>query len=133
MCRYAMYGPYKEHFACFSCRKAFKQTSRFELPGEPRMGVRDPRIVLCPQCREPMRDMGLDFAAPARDDARQWKKVEILFDHGFTYHTCGCGAGARPARLRDVAEFLKKNEHRTEGRELLDRFEQRRANVRSRS
>lgn len=25
MCRYAMSGPYKSHFACFSCRKAFKQ------------------------------------------------------------------------------------------------------------
>lgn len=25
MCRYAMSGPYKSHFACFTCRKAFKQ------------------------------------------------------------------------------------------------------------
>jgi len=25
MCRYAFRGPYKEHFACFACRKAFKQ------------------------------------------------------------------------------------------------------------
>ena len=25
MCRYAMSGPYKRPFACFSCRKAFKQ------------------------------------------------------------------------------------------------------------
>lgn len=25
MCRYAMCGPYKSHFACFDCRKAFKQ------------------------------------------------------------------------------------------------------------
>lgn len=25
MCRYAMSGPYKRHYACFSCRKAFKQ------------------------------------------------------------------------------------------------------------
>ena len=25
MCRYAMHGPYKRHFVCFSCRKAFKQ------------------------------------------------------------------------------------------------------------
>src|SRR5579862_733643 len=27
MCRYAMYGPYKTHHACFACRKAFKQPS----------------------------------------------------------------------------------------------------------
>ncbi len=25
MCRYAISGPYKPHFACFACRKAFKQ------------------------------------------------------------------------------------------------------------
>ena len=25
MCRYAFSGPYKRHFACFACRKAFKQ------------------------------------------------------------------------------------------------------------
>jgi hypothetical protein len=25
MCRYGMSGPYKRHYACFSCRKAFKQ------------------------------------------------------------------------------------------------------------
>jgi hypothetical protein len=25
MCRYASSGPYKSHYACFSCRKAFKQ------------------------------------------------------------------------------------------------------------
>lgn len=25
MCRYAMHGPYKRHYACFLCRKAFKQ------------------------------------------------------------------------------------------------------------
>ena len=25
MCRYARSGPYKTHYACFSCRKAFKQ------------------------------------------------------------------------------------------------------------
>jgi hypothetical protein len=27
MCRYAIRGPYKIHYACFDCRKAFKQPS----------------------------------------------------------------------------------------------------------
>ena len=27
MCRYAFAGPYKRHYACFTCRKAFKQPS----------------------------------------------------------------------------------------------------------
>lgn len=31
MCRYAIYGPYKDIYACFKCRKVFKQTSASKL------------------------------------------------------------------------------------------------------
>ena len=31
MCRYAMSGPYKDIYACFNCRKSFKQVSRYDL------------------------------------------------------------------------------------------------------
>lgn len=31
MCRYAIYGPYKDIYACFKCRKVFKQTSALKL------------------------------------------------------------------------------------------------------
>ena len=32
MCRYAQYGPYKDHFACFRCRKSFKRLPVSEWP-----------------------------------------------------------------------------------------------------
>ena len=96
MCRYAMYGPYKNHFACFACRKAFKQP-----PISDWLAIRDRGYVYnelhrlwsykrglerreqelgfrladleaeyrdavhkCPECGEPMIDMGLDFKPP---------------------------------------------------------------------
>jgi hypothetical protein len=37
MCRYAQYGPYKRHFACFDCRKA--------LSGQHSHGSRMQRVI----------------------------------------------------------------------------------------
>jgi hypothetical protein len=52
--------------------------------------------------------MGLDFKAPKRKDKEQWKVVEILYEHGITFYSCGCGGpGYRPTRLREVPAFLK--------------------------
>lgn len=60
MCRYATF--YKEHYACFNCRKAFKKPALFDLPQQPCAG--ETRIVLCPQCRQQMVNLGRDFKAP---------------------------------------------------------------------
>jgi hypothetical protein len=58
-----------------------------------------------------MHNMGLDFKAPKQTDVEQWKKVEVLFDHGYAYGSCGCnGPGERPARLKDVPAFLQEEE-----------------------
>jgi hypothetical protein len=95
MCHYAMYGPYKDHYACFSCRKVF----RYHSGG---------REHLCPQCRGPLVSMGLDFKAPQQKDIEQWKVLEILHEHGIHFHSCGCGGpGYRPTRLRELPEFLQ--------------------------
>lgn len=117
MCRYAMSGPYKEKFACFSCRKVFKQTSRFELPAKTYAGMNH----ACPQCGQPMQDMGHDFQAPKQNDLKQWAKVALLYQNGFTYHSCGCGGpGYRPARLQEVPAFLEEQRSfRSEGEALL--------------
>jgi hypothetical protein len=54
-----------------------------------------------------MSNMGLDFKAPRQRDKRQWKKVRILFERGYTYHSCGCGGpGYRPRTLAEVPAFL---------------------------
>lgn len=120
MCRYGMYGPYKDIYACFACRKVFKQTSSYELTE----ADQDNRRYSCPQCGETMKDMGHDFHAPKQTDVKQWKKVKILYQHGFSFHSCGCGGpGYRPAQLREVAEFLEKNRrYMNEGEKLLSRL-----------
>ncbi|MMZ60643.1 hypothetical protein D1872_227510 [compost metagenome] len=120
MCRYAMYGPYKDIYACFACRKVYKQTSSGEMPA----GTYELLTHPCPQCSTPMKHMGHDFHAPKQTDVRQWRKVERLYEHGYAYHSCGCGGpGPRPAHLQDVDTFLK--ERRTfgsEGEALLSRW-----------
>jgi hypothetical protein len=67
--------------------------------------------------------MGLDFKAPPERDVKQWKKVELLFQHGFTFHSCGCcGPGLRPAELRDVESFLADNLPQSSGEKLVRRI-----------
>ncbi|WP_028544864.1 hypothetical protein [Paenibacillus taiwanensis] len=120
MCRYGLYGPYKDIYACFACRKVYKQTSQYELTEEERSQMKHS----CPQCGALMKDMGHDFKAPKQSDIKQWRKVEILFQHGFTYHSCGCGGpGHRPANLNEVYPFLEKNKISvTVGEQLLRKW-----------
>ena len=117
MCRYAMYGPYKYIYACFNCRKVFKQTSDIELD---KAEIQN-RQFKCPQCNEVMKDMGHDFKAPRQKDLKQWLKVELLYNSGFTYHSCGCGGpGYRPAKLYEVEDFIRSNRaFKSEGENLL--------------
>lgn len=63
---------HKQHFACFGCRKAFKAGYEFV-----RHGHRDyrPRVVTCPECREPMRAMGLLFRAPPQQAVKAWRRL----------------------------------------------------------
>jgi hypothetical protein len=117
MCRYA-HQVYKSHFACFHCRKMFRQAPLSDLPGHRRPSSSEKRVVPCPECGIPMNNMGLDFKAPPHDDLKQWRKVEILFHHGFAYHSCGCGPGRRPGKLREVDAFLATRPPRTEGERL---------------
>ena len=67
-----------------------------------------------------MSDMGFDFKAPKKTDSKQWEKVKLLFRNGFTFHSCGCGPGLRPAELAQVKEFLEENLTQSEGEKLLD-------------
>jgi len=102
MCRYAFSGPYRQPYACFSCRKSFHATIEWD-----RTKARDV-VFSCPECRQPMHSMGLDFKAPCRYDIQQWRKVKLLYKNSFTYHNCGCGAGRRPKRLSEVPAFLQQ-------------------------
>lgn len=93
MCRYAMYGPYKNHYACFSCRKMFRK----HATGPSK----------CPQCGGTMHPMGLDFKAPPVSNTKAWEAVRTLYRNGIRYSSCGCnGPGYRPSHPRDARAFI---------------------------
>ena len=119
MCRYAFHD-YKEPFACFDCRKVFKQTTRWGLPESERPLPGERRLIVCPQCGQPMADMGKDFHAPRSRNVKQWEKVRALYSAGFSFDSCGCcGPGARPKTLREVTDFVKSRRPLSDGEELL--------------
>ena len=126
MCRYAWHH-YKDHFACFECRKAFKHRQWEPLDaGTWKMRRRlqhAPREVACPDCARPMVDMGLDFKSPPKEDREAWRILEILHEHGFTFHGCGCSVGfTPPRRLREVPSWLESHKRSSEGESLANRF-----------
>jgi hypothetical protein len=65
------------HFACFDCRKAFKQ--RGSSNWDPEVPQRS---FLCPECKRPMTRLGRYFKAPPQRAKRQWLKVELLYHYG---------------------------------------------------
>ena len=66
---------YKQHYACFNCRKAFKKTHLAEVPKQ-RVRVDDAgRVVHCPQCGERMPEVGYDFKPPKTGDVKAWAEA----------------------------------------------------------
>ena len=102
MCRYA-FRSYKQHYACFRCRKTFKRPLKQDVdPTGP------DRPAKCPECGLLMAIMGLDFKAPRKTATKQWALVENLWAVGLTFHSCGCsGPGYRPRAPRDYEAFLR--------------------------
>lgn len=116
MCRYGQYGPYKRHFACFSCRKGFKRFQESEWPDLQRPAEGDVVPAPCPDCKRPMADMGFDFKPPKQRDVEHWEVVEFLFRRGFKYNSCGCGGpGYRPSRWDEVPAFLESHRCQSAG------------------
>lgn len=125
MCRYAFHN-YRDHFACFHCRKAFKHWKR---QADSRRNVEPHpvrRQVVCPDCARPMADMGLDFRAPSREDQEAWRILEVLYENGFSFHGCGCGTGLIPPQtLRELPGWLAGHRRRSEGEALLEKIQAR--------
>ena len=99
--RYDFSGPYRQPYACFDCRKCFHSAN-----WERKLS----QVVthLCPECRQPMHRMGVDFKAPRHADIRQWGKIQMLSAHGFIYAPYGSGPGHRPKHLSEVPNFLQE-------------------------
>lgn len=108
MCRYST-NTYKEHYACFNCRKTFKDVKNHNKK--------------CPNCRLEMATMGLDFRAPKQRDKKAWKIIEELYNNNIIFHSCGCnGPGYRPRKKWSLLDFLKKTIKRSEGEVLVERY-----------
>ena len=89
---------YKPHYACFKCRKMFRPAALQDLPEFNRPNPTQPRLVPCPECGQPMHNMGRHFKAPRQHNVQQWRKVEILYANGLTWHDWG----------RPVKAYLEK-------------------------
>ena len=104
MCRY-MYQQYSCHWACFNCRKAFKAWSAWTMPA---ITEHSKVVRVCPECAGPLYDLGQDFKPPRKLAVSQWKKIELLFDDGVTFHSCGCtGPGPRPKTYSEAKRGRK--------------------------
>jgi hypothetical protein len=138
MCRYA-FKTYKSHFACFNCRKTFKQAPYSDLlqrigksqyynklrqkPGnqltEKEMSqLADfdknytDREIKCPECGYYMADLGLDYKSPKKTAIKEWKIIEGLYVIGKSFHNCGCnGIGFIPKNHKDYEIYLKNVLH----------------------
>lgn len=99
MCRYGI-KDYNMPYACFDCRKSFKRPRFVSYPHE--------GGIVCPDCKKPAVFMGHDFKPPKQQNRNQWRKVELLYEHDYTYNSCGCtGPGYRPHTLAQAKEFVK--------------------------
>lgn len=61
------------HWACFECRKSFAKD-----PSE------KPRK--CPECKQPMIDMGAYFEPPRKLSVKRWKVMKVLADYGYRFN-----------------------------------------------
>ena len=108
---------YPMQFACFECRKSFKQhmwVSQF-----------DKHQPLCPQCGAKMWLMGRAFKAPAKSSVKQWRKVEFLIRNGFLFHPNQFGWARSPKTLREAEAVIKRLRKRSKGEMLLERIPRR--------
>ena len=71
-----MVAYYSLPLACFRCRKAFKKTLQ---PHPPTLLQEIP----CPQCGRALAFVGRYFKAPPRQNIKQWRKVELLYENGW--------------------------------------------------
>ena len=62
------------HWACFDCRKSFSK----DESTSPRK---------CPECAEPMVDMGAYFPPPRKAAKKRWDVMRVLADRGYKFNS----------------------------------------------
>jgi hypothetical protein len=89
------------HFACFNCRKAFKQR------GSSNWDTQVPlRPFQCPDCKHPMARLDRYFKAPSQRASRQWLKVELLYHYGERFWSGRSGLNSKCRNLPLAVVYL---------------------------
>lgn len=97
---------YKPHFACFHCRKTFKRRLLLDIEGKDEFQLTPAK---CPDCGRLMAGMGKDFRAPKKTAVAAWKHIELLYDVGISFFSCGCkGPGYIPNTADRLLEQLQQ-------------------------
>jgi hypothetical protein len=73
------FGPeYSMSFVCLTCRTS--NMRHFDMPPN-----QYPKNSECPVCKSVTFNLGRHFKAPKKSDTSQWKKIQLLVDHGFLF------------------------------------------------
>jgi hypothetical protein len=94
------------HWACFGCRKSFSK----EASDTPRK---------CPDCTEPMTDMGPYFEPPRKAAVKRWQVMKVLADNNLRFNSKdakvfidGRILVVRNPRVVDVIERIEEERQR---------------------
>lgn len=106
------------HFACFDCRKAFKQRGSSNWDADVPV-----RPYPCPNCKRPMARLGRYFKPPSQRAIRQWLKVELLYHYGERFESGNLGLDAKCRTLGATLSYLTAQGHsEAEVQQILDHF-----------
>ena len=89
-------------FVCIKCRKSFKRNcDTSEYINE----------LICPDCGQDASNFGRNFHVPKMSNNEQCKKIQFLFDNGFSFQRVEDESGSRipyPKTLAEAKEFVRK-------------------------
>ena len=114
------------HFACFQCRKAFKQPESSDWDASV-----PERPFACPECKQPMTRLGRYFKAPRKQATREWLKVELLLHFGERFIEGNTGLAKHCPTLPATIAYLTETGHPAEHvRRVLQEIRTKRAALR---
>jgi DNA-directed RNA polymerase subunit RPC12/RpoP len=100
---------YKQHYACFDCRKAFKKTNLREVPKERQHVDEQGRVVHCPDCGARMPDVGFVFKPPKKSDVKAWEEWREYLTNTLDYAIRNSGIVNTQSREK-LKEFIEAHD-----------------------
>ncbi len=94
------------HWACFECRKSFSKEAS-DIPRK------------CPECAQPMIDMGPYFEPPRKAAVKRWHVMKVLADNGLRFNSKDAKVFIKDRilmvknpRVADVVERIENERYR---------------------